>query len=195
MGSADICQVLASMRGGGGGASFCPLSLEVTPVPKVTVSVDKSPVGCQVEEAGPGKVGHDAGSRGWWVCGAAPLRVHGRLRGLRTSRVGAGACAAGWHRSAGRRVQDARLVGGTPTQARSSRRSQEGALACRMGQTGGHRRRSRSGCRASRHHPARQGRPSVPSTSLPQTFSTSSSSTSRMALIAVQLHRTFPGAG
>ena len=48
-----LCEVVVVVR-------LLSPSLEVTPVPKVTVSVDKSPVGCQVEEAGPGKVG-DAG--------------------------------------------------------------------------------------------------------------------------------------
>ena len=41
----------------GGGWLLSP-SLEMTPVPKVTVlSVDRSPVGCQVKGAEPGKVG------------------------------------------------------------------------------------------------------------------------------------------
>ena len=45
------------VRLGGGGWLLSP-SLEMTPVPKVTVlSVDRSPVGCQVKGAEPGKVG------------------------------------------------------------------------------------------------------------------------------------------
>ena len=48
-----LCEVVVVVR-------LLSPSLELTPVPKVTVSVDKSPVGCHVEEAGLGKVG-DAG--------------------------------------------------------------------------------------------------------------------------------------
>lgn len=117
----------------------------------------------------------------------------GAPRGLRTSRLGpAYVCSrlAPWRwRSVCRTLDSLRYT----SEARSSRRSQEGALACGMGQTGGHRRSSRSG----RPHqqtacPAQHGPPLVPSTSLRRTFSTSSSSTSRTAPSWSSFTRSFP---